>query len=399
MTAARLVLLTIGLLLLGVGSTGSVNCEEKPEKLLIRGDKLYGSPEKGILEYDGNVEMTWGDKSLTCGYLKLTSESGSKSPRNFEATGCVRDAGPEERAKAKLNLKMPGYDFRCCTVTGTFHEKTLRVATLRASGDVWAQITRGADTFTLHSAAASLTLNSAGDKGTVILTSDAGLPRVEVAGKGFVASELEGTVEFSGETYVHSGKDIEMTLNVTPGKLLLPENLKELQADRLVATGGTFVFEPAIGRFRFQDGATVKCGDLLLKAPMVELRTDSGNKLPRSISASGGKAACSLTFRGMNIDSDTMKFSFTEKGDLIDFTADGNVAIRVMDSANRLIKGRCARAIFLGEKVTLEGDPKVIIVVPSEKIRITETRGEFAYANGRWDHTGTNAVIENNYEE
>ena len=352
--------------------------------------KSFGDLNAHTIEYNKKAVIAYGDIKLLCEWLLCKFERDNSTPVSISATGYSKGAGERERATARLSLEWGTYSIRCRTLDAVFHEKSAQLKEITATGDVWG-IFRNIG-YKLHCAKVVLKFDRSGKGGTVEVFSDVSLPRCEIAGPGFIATESNGIFTFDSDSYTHNGNGIEITYDLKPERTIIPAELMKLQAGKLVVRAGEFHFDPDSNTFGFSQSAQLRFGELSVSAETLLLTTTEDNLLPKSLNASKGDKPCSIKLPAMRLFADSLDFTFGDKGQLVEFAATGDVKVDVVDSKGSPIKVSCAKAKYTADLLVVFGDPELFVLLPVEKI--TGKKGKLFKKNKRWEYEIEKPVVE-----
>ncbi len=364
--------------------------EEAPVLSISAEGSSTHSLEKHTALYTGGVTVSYGGLTLKCARLEISFLDDDRTPRSLSALAASPSDPPRKRAAARLVLKTPDLELRCARLDASFHDHSAEVASVTASGDVWARIP--AEGFTVHCETLRMDTPPGSRDFTAVFSPGPGVTRVELAGKGFAASTGRSTLARKKDSLLLEGADIDVFFNTKPGRTILPPALDELRASRLNVRAASFRFEPDRHSFAFSGGSELRFGSLGVRARKMLLLTDAENRLPSSLSASGEPAA--LRWKGMELDSPSLRFDFSKKGELARFTARGKTSVRVANADGRRIEADCSSAVWEADRIAMTGEPDVIIRVPSRNLTIRERKSEFFLKNGRWEHKGEGSRTE-----
>lgn len=361
-------------------------CEEAVQIKLSCDGKFEHNRGERYATLEKNVRLEYAELKLECSQLRVDFNEDNRTPAAFSAKGYLSDSDPREVATGRLSVFMPGLKLTARTLDASFYPNDVELREIKAVGDVWLVLDK--QDIIVHCAQVDMSRSADGKTAMLRLVTDTSLPNVEIAGRGFVATEREGLIELKGDSYIHTGKQIEITYDIQASKTIIPDDLKKLQAERMVVSAASFDFAPDTHIFRFYDAVSMKFGGLALNCADLIVKTTPDNRLPLEVVAQRGKQQCVMTFREMTIKADKLAFEFTPQGSVKTFNAVDKVAITVIDASERRIEAQCVRAVYTHDLVTLHGDPWVFIQIPSEKVNIREKKCEFFIHNGRWEHRG-----------
>jgi len=370
-----------------------VQAEEEAPKLILSCDgKFEHNRTEHFAVLEKNVKLSYADVRLACQFLRIDFEDDDTTLKSVEARGYLDDDDLQQKATGRLQMDWKGIRLTSRTAVGSFHLGTELLKQVSADGDVWLKLEEKG--YTAHSGHLGLSFDADGVTTTALLRPDAAVTKVELGGNGYVATEAEGSIIYAKNLFTHYGKDIEIIYDLVAGRTILPDNLKEHQADKLTVTATAFEIFPFANRFKFSDGVKVRFGEIILKSDSLDLETTTDNKLPRRIVTTRGKFLCDMSFKDMTLKAGTFDVNFDAKGGLVAFNALEDVDIVVVDAANREIRAQSIRATYAPDVVSLIGDPWVHIQIPSEKTRIREKKCEFFLQGERWEHRGEGIEIE-----
>ncbi len=354
--------------------------------------------EKHQLELDRNVRVKWGDLGLKCGWLLVQLADDDRTPVSLVARGFAKEAEEREKATGRIEADWGGYSFRCRELTLSFASGQFVPASVEARSDVWMKLAEQG--YFLHASAVDLKRDAETGAITVDISSDAALPRAEVGGPGFVASETEGSLAVNGKSVLHTAQNIEIIYELLAGDTILPADIAKASNGKLTVTAGRAKLDSSAGSYEFSQGTVLSLGELRLEGPTAVVECVAGTTQPKKLTVAGqteaDAKAARLIYKGLSVNAQKLTAELEDRK-TASFTADGAVRIVVLDSDDQTVTAQCARAEYREDSVTLtaaEGG-KVVVTYPSQGIRITETRGVFTRGpSNRWSHTGYESKTE-----